>query len=130
VILAGDWYEAKKLRNGTIWFSPAQYQRLATWVGTVTILVFNGGPEPVVTFPFAEIQDGYYKNIRVAGVAREPELLLPTQDKDLKARLIQMANNATKVWEWTDSKRIADEREDIFMTEVLKEISRRGYHRD
>lgn len=53
--------------------------------------------------------------------------MLPTQDKELKARIIQMTVNAENLWEWTPSKTIADVRRDIFIDEVIKEFEKRGY---
>jgi hypothetical protein len=55
-------------------------------------------------------------------------MLKPTQDKDLKTRLHQMFKNADKYWEWTDCQRVVEERREIFITEILKEIEQRGYH--
>jgi hypothetical protein len=55
-------------------------------------------------------------------------MLIPTRDKNLKTRLIQMFENADKYWAWTDSQTVAAKRREIFIEEILKELDKRGYH--
>ena len=54
---------------------------------------------------------------------------LPTEDKELKERLVRMFDNATECFEWTTSKKIVHERHELVVGEILKEFEKRGYHK-
>lgn len=55
-------------------------------------------------------------------------MLKPTQDKELKERLVRMFDNASENFGWTTSKNVIHERHELVVTEILKEIEKRGYH--
>jgi hypothetical protein len=55
-------------------------------------------------------------------------MLKPTQDKELKTRLIQMVNNASNYMPVTDSELVATKQREIVIDEILKEMEKRGYH--
>jgi hypothetical protein len=56
-------------------------------------------------------------------------MLLPTQDKELKTRLIQMINNAANYLLPTTSEHVVVKQRELVIDELLKEIEQRGYHK-
>jgi len=56
-------------------------------------------------------------------------MLLPTQDEELRNRLVRMFDNATEVFQWTNSKREVHKRHELVISELLKELEKDGYHK-
>lgn len=79
---SGDKFEVKKVRNNVIWFSPAQMDELSK-LNDAKVIVMNDGDNPVAVFPFYEIQNGYWKHIRVAGWDTTKKLINTKIDQDL-----------------------------------------------
>lgn len=66
VTKSGEKFEVKKIRNNVIWFSPKQIEQLGK-MGDVKIIVMDDGTEPIAVFPFSEIKDGFWHEIKIAG---------------------------------------------------------------
>lgn len=56
-------------------------------------------------------------------------MLLPTQDEKLRDRLVRMVDNATEVFQWTNSKNEVHKQHELVISEILKEIEKEGYHK-
>lgn len=63
----GSGYEVKLLRQNSITFSSSQFETLCNFPGELTVLVFNGGEEPLHKIQFNEIdrQRPYWRNLQI-----------------------------------------------------------------
>lgn len=56
-------------------------------------------------------------------------MMLPTQDKDLKLRLFSILEDVCSRCDHYAPRRIAEEKRDALIADVLGEIEKRGYHK-
>lgn len=71
------------------------------------------------------------QNIGYAGKSKEKiGRMKPTEDKELRERLIRVAKNASDVVEWTPSIIVAEHQREIVIDHMLKLITEYGYHKD
>jgi len=99
VTSTGEKFEVKKVRNNVIWFSPGQLEQLR-WQKKTKIIVMDGGDEPVAVFPFSEIKDGYYGNIKVAGSDQVPLRSIRIDDSAWTKAKLDALDHGMTLQEW------------------------------